>query len=589
MHHSPLLLSSLFLAFTLGCPAGDPAKDGEPSKDTGPTDVCDFPVDWHPDSDSDGFGDADTEAQQGCDAPEPGWVSNGDDCDDTLAGVNPDALEICDGIDNNCDQVTDDPADLGTFYADGDGDTYGDVNVTVEACLDTVPSGYVADNTDCDDTLADVNPGALETLCNDVDEDCDGTASNDTDWYIDSDGDGFGDASTTPESSCTPISGRSNIDTDCDDTDSSINPGAAELCDGIDSNCDGSEATNQVELDDLTNSTYNVDVSAAWTSGTAASPASINLGDQQHVRVCPGTYYVAVASVDIVNSITGVTGNAAEVVLDGGGALTVLSVSDGNISPGVAGFLEVNDLTVTNGSGTEGGNIYCRGSTYYYNSFIVLNNVVVSDGVTTGQGGGLYGDWCHATITDSTFSNNTSSRDGGAISTNEFIISNTLFSGNHAGRWGGAIYTTGPADLFTPDSTLTDTWFVSNTADSSGGAIKLSAWGQDTVVEMSCTSPGSGGFHGNQSSTNGGMLTLDATDDEQFAMPGYARFAVTPGAPCDFGEPGTANDNTPEDVWLGSFFSPSEFNVGDGRTFRCSMSDYYDEYPTASCISTDGL
>ena len=119
MHRSRLLLSSLFLAITLGCPAGDPAgdpaKDGDPSKDTGTTDICDFPVDWHPDSDSDGFGDADTEAQPGCDAPEPGWVSNGDDCDDTLAGVNPDALEICDGIDNNCDQVTDDPADLGTF------------------------------------------------------------------------------------------------------------------------------------------------------------------------------------------------------------------------------------------------------------------------------------------------------------------------------------------------------------------------------------------------------------------------------------------------------------------------------------------
>ena len=88
-----------------------------------------------------------------------------------------------------------------TFYADADDDTYGDLNTTDSSC--DPADGFVADSTDCNDTVAAINPGATE-VCDDadVDEDCDGD-SDDADtnvdvttyttFYADSDGDTFGD------------------------------------------------------------------------------------------------------------------------------------------------------------------------------------------------------------------------------------------------------------------------------------------------------------------------------------------------------------------------------------------------------------
>ena len=71
------------------------------------------------------------------------------DCDDGNAAINPDATEVCDGIDNNCDGTIDEGVTT-AFYADADGDGFGDASDTVEDC--TAPTGYVTDNTDCDDT-----------------------------------------------------------------------------------------------------------------------------------------------------------------------------------------------------------------------------------------------------------------------------------------------------------------------------------------------------------------------------------------------------------------------------------------------------
>jgi len=90
------------------------------------------------------------------------------------AAVTPGATERCNGQDDDCDGTTDEPdaADATTWYADVDGDGWGDDLDTTVSC--TAPSGFAADGGDCDDGDASVNPGAID-LCEDgYDDDCDG-------------------------------------------------------------------------------------------------------------------------------------------------------------------------------------------------------------------------------------------------------------------------------------------------------------------------------------------------------------------------------------------------------------------------------
>lgn len=159
------------------------------------------------------------------------------DCDDTDATIYNGAPEICDGVDEDCDSVIDDnPTDGTPYYADTDSDLYGDVSSSIAAC--SLPTGYSADNTDCDDTNATVYPGAPE-ICDALDNDCDTVADDGAGitWYPDGDLDGYGGAGTTLFQCPTPT-GYADLDGDCDDANAAINPGAAELDNTIDEDCD---------------------------------------------------------------------------------------------------------------------------------------------------------------------------------------------------------------------------------------------------------------------------------------------------------------------------------------------------------------
>ena len=195
-------------------------------------------VTWYRDGDEDGWGNADI-VEVACEQPTRFTTEVGD-CDDTDAAVNPGAIEVCNGVDDDCDDGVDDSeaTDALTFYTDADGDGHGDTDSIVLACELADGLSDLAD--DCDDADVTAYPDAPES-CDDVDDDCDGTVDEDaTDgasWYEDGDGDGYGAGAATV--ACDAPSGFVADGTDCDDGDFDVHPDAVETCDSVDQDCDG--------------------------------------------------------------------------------------------------------------------------------------------------------------------------------------------------------------------------------------------------------------------------------------------------------------------------------------------------------------
>ncbi len=194
------------------------------------------------DSDCSGGSDYDQDGDGEDRSPE------GADCDDLDAAVYTAADERCDEIDNDCDGAVDEDAvDALPTYPDDDGDGYGRGEPIGAAC--EAEPGEATAGGDCNDGSATVNPGAVET-CNGVDDDCDTFVDdNPTDglrFYADTDGDGHGDPYALAVS-CTEPDGYVADAADCDDTDALSYPGAPELCDLRDNDCDGTVDDNATD------------------------------------------------------------------------------------------------------------------------------------------------------------------------------------------------------------------------------------------------------------------------------------------------------------------------------------------------------
>ncbi len=162
----------------------------------------------------------------------------------TCSGGTPKA-ETCNGADDNCNGQTDEEgaANCTVYYRDDDGDRYGRDDDF--KCLCAPKGVYTATvGHDCDDTKASVNPGATE-VCNGIDDNCDGItdpagSANCTKYYVDADSDTWGVTGTDTCLCAAPASNAATRDGDCNDNDAAIHPGASEVCNGIDDNCNGS-------------------------------------------------------------------------------------------------------------------------------------------------------------------------------------------------------------------------------------------------------------------------------------------------------------------------------------------------------------
>lgn len=210
---------------------------------------CDGEELCYVDSDGDNFGTPTTQTGTlGCDEPST-------DCDDANPNVNPNTAETtADGLDQNCDGID-------NCYQDADHDGYGSATLVETTDLDCADLGEANNADDCDDSATRTRPGATETPANGTDENCDGLEL----CYVDADGDGAGGETTeTGHLSCVIAN------TDCNDADGSVLPGATETCNGVDDNCNG-------DVDDGLNCAEDIPLCGCDAPGTPAGGAGIAL------------------------------------------------------------------------------------------------------------------------------------------------------------------------------------------------------------------------------------------------------------------------------------------------------------------------
>ncbi len=404
-------------------------------------------------------GDTQDDSGAEVDADGDGYAEH-EDCDDADPAVHPGADELCNQLDDNCDgDVDEDAIDAPTWYADSDGDDYGDPTSSEQACDE--PPAFTADNSDCDDHNGDVNPAA-EEACDGIDNDCDdeideGDAVDAQTWYPDSDGDGFGYAEGAI-SACEQPEDFVADSTDCNDSDAEVNPDATETWyDGVDQDCDGASDYDQDgdghdsddyggdDCDDERHSCISdctdadgdgtCDCTVILTEGDSIQDAIDGHLDGSTICVEAGTYYENIDFGGRALTVLGLDG-AEATIIDGGGVSSVVVFQSGE-----GGATNLDGFTLTNGERDRWDDNPRGGGIHISSASPTLSNLIISDNWAYELGGGLYLESANPTLTHMTIMDNMGLMGGGLYLTDsDPILTGVVVSGNWAEEDGNGLY-----------------------------------------------------------------------------------------------------------------------------------------------------
>ncbi len=261
---------------------GDDCDDADATRFPGRQETCDpsdHDEDCDPstfgvrDGDGDGFADA-----RCCNVSEAGARTCGTDCDDTRITASPTTVEVCNGLDDDCDAALDEGVTV-TFWPDADDDNHGvhDPSMTRMGCPSLAPAHYAEHDDACDDTRAYVHPGLPESCDLAVDgashdENCDGSVDEGCDCVGSSTRECPGAVGACATGLQTCVAGRFSA---C-----SVLP-STDVCNMADDDCDGSidEGTTVLCYPDADEDTY----TAMGSTGTTSCQAN----DRPTVGGCP--------------------------------------------------------------------------------------------------------------------------------------------------------------------------------------------------------------------------------------------------------------------------------------------------------------